>query len=346
MKEFNMCYENGNKVIEFLKFAMDHEYPISTFLNGVYSKTQAKIKQLPIPSPFDDGAKKIIHHSLKHIQQGSEPLFLFTNFMDAHGPIHHTMGYDNSMHSVSRWWDGTDLDYWDVNLSEQDPEHNPDVQRYRELYRTAIDYLDRQLVDFVEKIQSKTDENTTVIITADHGENLGYPEDGGLFNHVGSLSESLLHVPMYIINPPRGYTTSEEAYFSHLELGQLIIEFAANNAPDLFRERVLAELMGGNLATKNNVPSEQLEYWDRMQRCMYENDQKFLWDSQEGSAVYKLDPEKPCWQQQIETGISIPDYVTELFDQEMNSTKLIAKNQREMSIDSSTEARLDDLGYI
>lgn len=346
MKEFNMWYESGNKILELVKYSAKHDHSIKTFLNGVLSKGQSKIKQLPGPSPFDGGATKVIKNSLQHIEHGSEPFFLFTNFMDAHGPLHHILGHDHSLHSVPLWWDSTDFDYWDVNLDDEEGPNKRSIKWYRELYRTAIDYLDRKVAKFIETVCSVTSEKTTILITADHGENLAYSADEGLFNHVGSLSEALLHVPMYIVNPPKGYQTKERDYFSHLDLGELLIELADGDTPDLFRERIPAELIGGNLATRSKVPENKINYWDRLQRCVYKENQKYLWDSQQHSFLYKLDPETPCWQQRVQTNISIPDRVLNMFKENISTAKQTAQNTERIELDQDTKSRLSDLGYV
>ena len=344
MKEFNMWYDSGSKIPKFLEYSLKQDHPLWTLLNGFYSKTQAKIKQLPIPSPYDDGANAVIDNSLSYIEDNEEPIFLFNNFMDAHGPAHHMLGYNKNKHSVPLSWNGHDFDYWDINLNKPSNKEK-DIENYRELYGASIDYLDKKVSLFVDELQNKTNRETTVIITADHGENLGYSEDEGLFNHVSSLSESLLHVPLYIINPPEGYSSEEAGYFSHLDLGTLIKRLATNETPDLFNDSIPAELIGGNLATRNNVPDEELDYWDRMQRCVYDGEYRIVWDSLDNTDCYKIDFERPCWQNKIQSGHTVPESAKDLFSESITSFKDQLENGSEI-IESSARERLDDLGYL
>jgi arylsulfatase A-like enzyme len=264
--------------------------------------------------------------------------------MDAHGPAQHMLGYDRNKHSVPLTWNGNNFNYWDINLNKHSS-RNEDMRYYRELYSASIDYLDRKISNFVDELQDRTDRETTIIVTADHGENLGYPEDEGLFNHVSSLSEALLHVPLYIINPPKGYSSEETDYFSHLSLGELVQELANNKSPNLFNNIIPAELIGGNLATRNNVPDEELGYWDRMQRCIYDDENKIVWDSLGNSDLYKIDFRHPCWQKKIQSNHTVPESARRLFGEEITEFKSDLDTSSK-SIESSAKGRLDDLGYL
>lgn len=326
MKEFHMARDDGPLYLEFLKYALNHDHPLATFCNAIYSKTRSKLKQIPLPAFFDDEATQVISHSLSHVRRGEEPFFLFTNFMEAHGPMYDTYGYNDNLYSVPTGWDSVDFDYWNVNLEDR-TSSDEDVKRYRELYAASIDYLDQQIVSFIEQLQDETDCETTVIVPADHGENLGYPEDGGLFNHMSSLNESVLHVPLYIINPPKGYDSTEGGYFTHLDFGRLIQDLAHDETPDVFRNRIPAELIGGNLATRKNVPDDRLDYWDRMQRCVYQEEQKFFWDSLGDAIEYQLDHDRSCWQRETATDMTIPDWAEELFKRNINIGKYRAESR-------------------
>jgi len=45
------------------------------------------------------------------------------------------------------------------------------------VYTCAVEYLDRQVSAFIDEIQAETEHETTFIVTADHGENLGFKGD-------------------------------------------------------------------------------------------------------------------------------------------------------------------------
>ena len=59
-------------------------------------------------------------------------------------------------------------------------------------------WLDQNLGSLLEWIDAEHGEDTVVIITSDHGEDLG--EDGIVGHEVG-LSQSLIHVPLFVRAP-------------------------------------------------------------------------------------------------------------------------------------------------
>ena len=76
-----------------------------------------------------------------------------------------------------------------------------DVERLRAIYDSAISYHDARLGDLVAKLQAMgIYEQTMIIVTADHGEELF--EDGRC-GHGGSLRETLVRVPLLVHYPAR-----------------------------------------------------------------------------------------------------------------------------------------------
>ncbi|MFC6755569.1 sulfatase-like hydrolase/transferase [Halomicroarcula sp. GCM10025894] len=204
---------------EFIDAARRTDHPLQSLANGITFKLDDLMLKLPLPKLTDDGAKLVKREALRKVEEHSEPFFLFTNFMDAHAPLKHLLGFDKSMHSAPYGWSSRDFEQWRVILDGIDEDNEADVQNHRELYACAIDYLDRQVSAFIDEVQQQTERETTFVITADHGENLGFEGDNGLFGHTNSLTEALLHVPFDIVNPPGDEEREISEYVSHLDLG-------------------------------------------------------------------------------------------------------------------------------
>jgi arylsulfatase A-like enzyme len=69
----------------------------------------------------------------------------------------------------------------------------------RRLYRASIRYMDDWLARLLERLDAaRVLDDTLVIVTADHGENLG---EGGLVAHALSLDNRLIHVPLVAAGP-------------------------------------------------------------------------------------------------------------------------------------------------
>ena len=197
-------------------------------------------------------------------------------------------------------------------------EHEEYWRKRRATYAAAIEYLDRQVYRFIERLLNESDYETTVIITSDHGENLGSRSDNYLANHKSGLTEALLHVPLSIINPPLGYASVETEYFSHLELGRLVTALAEEETPNVFADRIPAEIIGLSAGPE---PSSDREWWDRMLRCAYDDQTKLVWDSLGGSQSYELDTTRPSWQRSASNDRAVPQWTGEFFQSEIRQYK-------------------------
>lgn len=342
--------EGASKFVAFARACLAHDHPLKSLANGAAVELDKALAKLPVPKLLDEGASIIAREGVKTVSESPEPLFLFTNFMDAHAPLRHVRGYDRSLHNASNTWSSGDYDKWELNLDGKEGlERNiADVQTHRGLYGAAIDYLDRKVVQFIDDVQAAADEETTFVVTADHGENLGFEAEDYLFAHDSSLSEALQHVPLYVVDPPAGceYDEKEHEYFSHLRLGELLVGLANGETPDVFDERIPAELIGSSIAN----PPENPEYWNRMLRCVYEGEEKVEWDSLGESALFQLDHDRPCWQERVETGVPFEDLDSEFFDEEIVAYKRRAEGGEDEhdgpEVDAATQDRLQDLGYL
>jgi len=72
------------------------------------------------------------------------------------------------------------------------------VERMWQLYGEDVEFLDKHLGQLIETLLADESFRTHVIITADHGENLG---EGGKVGHGNDVSEAEVHVPLLILSP-------------------------------------------------------------------------------------------------------------------------------------------------
>jgi hypothetical protein len=332
---------------DFVRESIAHDHPVQSLANGGLVLVDRALTQAPIPKLLDDGASIISRYARSEVEQALEPFFLFMNYMDAHAPLTNVWGYDDNLHDASNTWTSKAFDTDEVNYEGRLDENLPELERYRGLYAAAIDYLDRKVTRLVQQIQSMTDEETTFVITADHGDHLGYEADDGLFGHRGPLTEGLLHVPLVVINGPDGWDPQTDEYVSHLQLGELVASLAHGEVPDLGRERIPAERIGSNVPDGVSLTDDQLDYWDRMVRCVYDGTRKFVWDSTGAREEFVLDRDRPCWQEKRRERIDIDAYEAEFFDDKLLAYKQRARReQRDTDVDVETQDRLEDLGYL
>lgn len=349
-KRFTQGIDAGGKSgLEIIAESREAAHPLWSLINGGYSKLYWLVDLLPIPSPFDQGAKLVRKHSLQQFKDNDEPILLFTNFMEGHLPHQPRLQMDSELHSVPWSWTSTDLDHFEANREGQEyvQAHSDDVENFRELYGANIEYLDRQVDRFIDEITSQATRETTFVITADHGENLGYEDDGYLLEHKSSLSESLLHVPLLVVNPPQGWTIpeAEERFYSHLQLPRIIESLAYEETYDPVDGVVSAELVGGGAK-----PIADDAYWDRMIRGAYVDGDKYVWDSLGATSRFELDSSRPCKQTLVERDVEVPEEAQAAFDEEIQAYKSRAKSTSnealEDDVDTNTQKRLEDLGYL
>ena len=129
------------------------------------------------------------------------PFFLFVNFLESHDP------YDPAPAVRRQLLPGVDpADAVDSAwiLEYQAGLHPPDTvawNRVRGLYAGDVATTDALLLSLLNNLrEAGVGENTVVIITSDHGENLG---DHDLVSHQFSVHESLLAVPLVVSAPGR-----------------------------------------------------------------------------------------------------------------------------------------------
>ncbi|WP_157972333.1 sulfatase-like hydrolase/transferase [Saliphagus sp. LR7] len=327
-----------------LREAAAHDHPAKSVANAVAAKVRSRTTRFGVPALTDDGAGTVSRRLREATDEVEDPFFAYVNLMDGHDTHRPHVRLDRDRYSAPVDWDSTGVNKWAYNAdpSRREPTY---LRRYRELYAANIAYLDSVLADLFEYFAA-TPRETTVIVTADHGENLGYAADDGLIEHVGSLTEALLHVPLYVINPPEGLRIGD-GYVSQLELGRLV-RAAANDDPDaasdLARERIPAELVGTRLPSMDRADADlDTDYWSRSIRAVYEGERKYQWDSLDNRYEYAIDAGRPCWQNRVADGIEIPPEAHDLFATEIGS---VDPDGAAADVDGDTASRLRDLGYL
>ena len=331
------------RYLAFLRSALGHEHPLSSVANGVLVEIDDRLADAPFEKPLDDGANIVAREARRLVSEAAEPFVLFTNFMDVHGPLTPVRAYDSSLYDApaawsSRAFDGRAVEYGEIDTIREEIEH------HRNLFAAATEYLDRVVDDLVDWLHANTSEDTTVVITADHGENLGYEADRRLFAHRSGLTEGLLHVPLLVLNPPEEMGPVDD-YVSHLRLGELVTGLATGTVPDVTDDVIPAERIGFNVPVNPNATPLRDE--DRAIRVAYEGTAKYQWDTLGNSRRYRLDPDRASWQELDAEGVDVNGYETALFKTPIGEyrQRVETADDRTAIVDDSVEERLADLGY-
>lgn len=328
-------------MVSYVGAALRSEHPIESVANGFAAAANVATRDAPLPKLLDDGASTITREIVRTLTEQDGPSFVFTNFADAHVPLRPIRGFDRSLFDAPLDWSTDNEDVWEV--MEQTESYETFLRYHRDLYAAAIEYLDRKIATLVRTIRAQVDDPTSIIVTADHGENLGEPENDGLIGHKSSLSEALLHVPCYLIDPPSSIQVTADGYTSLRDIGTLVRAFNEQDDVTLGSEHVYAEVVG---MSPGPDPNDNEAYWDRMLRCAYDEEDKYIWDSLGSCQRYVIDPGRPCWQELIAEDIELPGWTQEPFSEDIRQYKTMAEREsHQREVDVHTEQRLADLGY-
>lgn len=144
-------------------------------------------------------------HTLKVIMEwldsnAQQPFFLFTNFIDPHGPYLPPKRFRNLYHSgKERILDRRQIPPY------QFVDGSLDFYDYLDRYDGEISYIDEALGMLIEELKRRgLWDDALVIFTADHGEHFGDHTDiirKWLLNHLPSVWEATAHVPLIIRLP-------------------------------------------------------------------------------------------------------------------------------------------------
>jgi len=139
-------------------------------------------------------AETITDRGLAWVDDNEEgPFFLWTHYMDVHGPYQSKAGwtYSKKMRSERLWHKA-------IRSPESiTPTEHDELSR---TYAEEVVYTDAHLGRLVTGVRAATDRPVLVIITADHGD--GFAEHG-YYGHPHEVHDELVHVPLVIDDPTR-----------------------------------------------------------------------------------------------------------------------------------------------
>jgi arylsulfatase A-like enzyme len=131
-------------------------------------------------------------------QEGGRPFFAFLNLFDAHTP--YLLPEGDHKHFGLRPEGPAEvalLHEWDRRSKRDIPERDRNL--VNDAYDDCIGYIDSELGKLFDELDRRGIlENTLVIVTSDHGEEIG---EHGLYGHGKSLYAQELHVPLVILSP-------------------------------------------------------------------------------------------------------------------------------------------------
>lgn len=329
--------DGWTRYLEFLESCVQHDHPLKSLANGVASQTEKLFQNLPLAKPFDDGCKRILSRTRRVLEESEQPTFAFVNIMDIHGPLTNVRGYDQSLIADEHRSSSPDISALSMNIDDTFDEHEADIEAYRDLYAAAVEYTTRQVAEFCERL----DDDTAVVITADHGEQLADTDIERRLGHVTpDMSEALLHVPLTVVNADLSVDESEP--ISHLDLGNLVTAIATET--EFEKEAPLAAEVAGLGVAHPPTDHEDFDYWNRVSRCVYLNDvgDKYAWSSHGDARHYVRTNGEYLLQREGDFEL-LPEDARMPFTKDIRD---VTTGQSATDIDASVESQLEELGYL
>ncbi len=178
---------------------------------GGYARGFSEYRDMMRETGVENGViygQKIVDTALAKLEKHRDaPAFLFLGTIDTHGPwiarkpwidIYSPGPYHGPFQEFGT---AKDLGFKDGSMGCSIIPPKEDIERLRAIYDSAVSYHDQQVGRLIKQLKEwGIWDQTLLIITADHGEELF--EDGRC-GHGGSLRDVLVRVPLLVHDPSR-----------------------------------------------------------------------------------------------------------------------------------------------
>jgi len=222
-------------------------------------------------------------------RRDDRPFFLYLHFMDTHGPWHWderewTMVRQSPSLGVDRLLSSSEiLGLGYLKSLIQDPADEQHLVTWRAIYGSGVRVFDQRLGVFLDKLKAGGFlENTVLVFTADHGEEL---LEHGWWGHGYSLHSDQLRVPLIVRMPDgRGGGGRVDRIVSLIDVMPTLLTAArARPRPEGMQGQDLWRLLRG----KDNQPLSKYAFAGAVKTnsktVSIEDDQyKLIWDYPDG----------------------------------------------------------------
>jgi len=311
----------------------------------------------------DSGARyvnKQVSVALRRLQADDRPFFMFVHYEEPHALYRPPNKYNRYLP------DGVSLtqakrvnqDQWkyfvDPTLMD-----GKDFEILTALYDGEITYVDIRVAEVLDWLEwAGILDQTMVIITSDHGENIG---DHQLMGHGYCLYDTLLHVPL-VIHYPRGMTSPGRVahQVQTLDLLPTILAMLGDTSSHVYRslqgynllsstgrDYTVAEQAHPDITTfRERFPSADVSRYDRALKMIRTERYKYIWSSDGNSELYDLrsDPDERC--NIIGEHPDIADDLDRLLTEWRSSFEAASPTDQVPEFDEEVKARLRALGYL
>jgi arylsulfatase A-like enzyme len=201
---------------------------------------------MPLELYLQYPAHESFEHGQKILDQLPDGFFLWIHVMTPHAPYHP----DKASRGVFlpddelKRFEGED----DNGAKRWDPHYPPDQQPQVDLRRLAYDEFiltaDRSFGEFMTAFEkSERSHNTTVIVSADHGESF----EGGIYQHETQyMTRPVIHIPLIIRTPGQQEGRSVSFTADQTALSPTILDLAGQPKPSWMPGESLVPLLSSD----------------------------------------------------------------------------------------------------
>lgn len=311
----------------------------------------------------DSGARSInrqVIAALHRLQTNERPFFMFVHYLEPHAPYRPPQKYNRYLPKGVFPTEAKQVNQDRVKyLAELVSMDERDFEILTALYDGEITYLDTRIAQVLRWLEdSGLLDRTMVIITSDHGENLG---DHQMLGHTYCLYDTLLHVPL-IIHYPKGTVAPGrvEHQVQTLDTLPTILSMLGDTSSETYRslqgcdllssarhEFTIAEQANPDLTTfYSRFPGVDVSRYDRALKMIRTDHYKYIRASDGNHELYDLqvDPDE-----QHNINAERPDVAEELdrrLTEWRNSFEEAIPSDEVPEFDEAVKERLRALGYL
>jgi arylsulfatase A-like enzyme len=244
-----------------------------------------------------------------------------------------------------------------ANMTEED------FEILKALYDGEIAYLDSMLNQVFELLRERGIlDDTLLIITADHGENIG---DHGLMAHQYCLYDTLIHVPLIIRYPrlfaaghrEKSQVQTHEIFTTIMDILGIEKEEVVNDVRgrSLIPAKIAAQPLpfaisedpAPNLAPfRRKCPGFDPSKFDRRLRAVRCDGYKYVWASDGRHELYNLVKDPHELENLIQTQAEKAEALQEKLDNWLESIDQPESGEMTLEVDDEIKDRLKALGYL
>lgn len=317
--------------------------PAQSLTNLAYTKLSTMFGEDTNPDrkDWDD---QIVTDAQQFIRQhggAGEPFYCFVNLLSAHGPwefnpeLLKDIGVTPEDYGHPDEWEylaSISEEQWPYAAGELDLDERQ-IEMLTHLYESWVHKADQYAGDLLKTLErAGLRDETTVILTADHGEAIG---SKGVLGHTVSLQEDCVRVPLTISGPNVPVATVDEPVSLKNLFGTILdISSVSSKFPSVLASEgeteVLTETYGvppANVASNVEEMTEGVLRFTRLQRALYSKESTVHRSPESGEVTGD------------ETLLPALDKLVS----EMTRGDI---EQRESEVDEMTQSRLEDLGYV